>query len=158
MVEVGVNPRRRLIERRAEFDTLRASGISRKGAAKQVGVHIRTAIDWDLGMRRSKGARIDSTGRIMGYNKDVTTLNLRQARLAAIEQQLDPRFLSLPERERIRDLTATGSSIRSIAGALHRSPSTISRELRRNQTESGTYEPYAAHRTAAGRRPRPKDS
>src|SRR5665811_1858474 len=37
-----------------------------------------------------------------------------------------------------------------------RAPSTISRELRRNQTESGVYEPYGAHRTAAGRRPRPK--
>lgn len=37
-----------------------------------------------------------------------------------------------------------------------RAPSTISRELHRNRTDSGVYEPYAAHRTAAGRRPRPK--
>ncbi|TFD66516.1 IS30 family transposase [Cryobacterium ruanii] len=94
----------------------------------------------------------------MGYNKDVTTLNSRRTRLAAIDQQLDPRFLSLTERERIRDLKATGASIRFIAGALQRSPSTISRELRRNCSNPGTYEPYAAHRTAAGRRPRPKGS
>jgi IS30 family transposase len=158
LVEAGINPRRQLMERRAEYDRLRAAGTSRKDAARQVGVHVRTAIDWDLGMRRSQGLRIDPTGRIMGYNKNVTTLNLRRTRLAAIEQQLHSRFLSLSERERIRDLTATGSSIRSIAGALHRSPSTISRELRRNATVTGTYEPYAAHRTAAGRRPRPKES
>ena len=94
----------------------------------------------------------------MGYNKEVITYDNRRTRLAAIDQQLDVRYLSLSERERIRDLTATGSSIRSIATALHRSPSAVSRELRRNSTNTGTYEPYAAHRTAAGRRPRPKDS
>lgn len=127
MVEAGINPRRRELERRAVFDRLRAARTSPKDAARQVGVHVRTAIDWDLGMRRSNGLRIDSGGRILGYNKDVTTLNNRRARLAAIEQQLDPRFLSLSERERIRDLTASGASIRSTAGALHGSPSTISR-------------------------------
>jgi IS30 family transposase len=158
MVEAGINPRRRGIERRAKFDQLRTSGTSRKDTAREVGVHLRTAIDWDLGMRRSNGLRIDSDDRAMGYNKDVTTHDNRRARLAAIEQQLDARFLSLSERERIRDLTAAGASIRSIAGALHRAPSTISRELRRNGTTSGTYEAYNAHRTVAGRRPRPKDS
>ena len=158
MVEAGINPRRRGLERRAEFDRLRATGTSRKDAARHVGVHIRTAIDWDLGMRRSNGFRIDSGDRAMGYNKEVITYDNRRARLTAIEQQLDARYLSLSERERIRDLTATGSSIRSIAAALHRSPSSVSRELRRNGTVTGTYEPYAAHRTAAGRRPRPKDS
>ena len=158
MVEAGVNPRRRGLQRRAEFDRLRASGMSRKDAARHVGVHIRTAIDWDNGMRRSNGLRLDQDGRIMGYNKDVTTLNSQRTRLAAIDQQLDPRYLSLTEREHIRDLKATGASIRFIAGALQRSPSTISRELRRNCSNPGTYEPYAAHRTAAGRRPRPKGS
>lgn len=158
LVEAGINPRRRGLERRAEFDRLRSTGTSRKDAARQVGVHIRTAIDWDLGMRRSNGLRLNADDRAMGYNREVITYDNRRTRLAAIEQQLDPRYLSLSERERIRDLTATGSSIRSIAAALHRSPSTVSRELRRNGTHAGTYEPYAAHRTAAGRRPRPKDS
>lgn len=38
-----------------------------------------------------------------------------------------------------------------------RSPSTIRRELRRNQADTGSYEPYAAHCAAAERRPRPKE-
>ena len=42
---------------------------------------------------------------------------------------------------------------------MSRSPSTISREMARNrQPEHGKYQPYSAHRLAAGRRPRPKDS
>ncbi|WP_349257502.1 helix-turn-helix domain-containing protein [Lacisediminihabitans sp.] len=44
--------------------------------------------------------------------------------------------------------------MRSIAQVLHRSPSTISREVRRNGTKAGTCEPYASHRAAAERRPR----
>ncbi|HZL81410.1 MAG TPA: helix-turn-helix domain-containing protein [Demequina sp.] len=52
--------------------------------------------------------------------------------------------------------THTVNTAMVIAQTMLRAPSTISRELRRNQTDTGTYEPYAAHRTAAGRRPRPK--
>nr|WP_206750454.1 IS30 family transposase [Cryobacterium sinapicolor] len=77
--------------------------------------------------------------------------------LPLVERQLDPRYLSLVDREKIRDLSATGASIRFIAQTMLRAPSTISRELRRNGTDTGTYEPYAAHRAAAERRPRPKD-
>jgi IS30 family transposase len=63
----------------------------------------------------------------------------------------------LEDREKIQDMRAQGASMRAIAAALGRAPSTISRELRRNSEESGVYRPYAAHRSAAGRRPRPKD-
>jgi IS30 family transposase len=138
LVEAGINHRRRGLERRAEFDRLCTTGTSRMDAARHVGVHIRTAIDWDVGMRRSNGLRLNPDDRAMGYNKEVITHENRRTRLAAIEQQLNARYLSLSERERIRDLTATGSSIRSIATAIHRSPSTVSRELRRNGTNTGT--------------------
>jgi len=47
------------------------------------------------------------------------------------------RYLSLAEREEIAILYATGSGIRAIARALERSPSTISRELRRNAATRG---------------------
>ncbi len=51
------------------------------------------------------------------------------------------RYLSLAEREEIAILHATGHGVRSIAGAIGRSPSTISRELRRNAaTRGGTLE------------------
>jgi IS30 family transposase len=99
-------------------------------------------------------------GRVVDYNKIVNATNqtLVSAGLPVLDRQLDSRFLSLIDRESIRDLSTSGNSIRSIASALQRAPSTISRELHRNRTDTGTYEPYAAHRRAATRRPRPKAS
>jgi len=139
MVEAGINPRRRGFERRAEFDRLRAAGTSRTDAARHVGVHIRTAIEWDNGMRRSNGLRLDHDGRIVGYNKNVTTLKSRRAGLAAVDQQLDPCYLLLAEKDGRGDLTATGESIEFIAGAPQRSPSTIGWELRQNCPNTGTH-------------------
>jgi IS30 family transposase len=63
------------------------------------------------------------------YNYAVPQLQERRARLAKAKQQLDARYLSLAEREQIWDLSATGASTRSIAQLLHRSGSTISREM-----------------------------
>jgi IS30 family transposase len=54
---------------------------------------------------------------------------------------LSPRYLSFTEREEIALLHAAGSGVRAIARALSRSPSSISRELRRNAaTRSGAFE------------------
>ena len=51
------------------------------------------------------------------------------------------RYLSYEEREEIAILTARGFGVREIASQLDRSPSTISRELRRNAaTRSGSFE------------------
>jgi IS30 family transposase len=51
------------------------------------------------------------------------------------------RYLSFTEREEIAILTARGCGVREIASQLDRSPSTISRELRRNPaTRSGSLE------------------
>ena len=51
-----------------------------------------------------------------------------------------PRYLSLLEREDLALLHARGHGVRAIARALGRSPSTISRELRRNaSTRSGDF-------------------
>jgi IS30 family transposase len=74
----------------------------------------------------------------------------------ALEKVLDPRFLTLVERERIADLRAAGTPIRAVAAALGRPASTVSRELIRNTDRDGTYRPYAAHRAAVARRARPK--
>lgn len=60
--------------------------------------------------------------------------------------------LSLDDRCEIARLSANGSSIRQIAAALDRSPSTISRELKRNRGVQVGYKPsYAQHRTRARR-------
>jgi IS30 family transposase len=65
--------------------------------------------------------------------------------------------LSEDERVRIADLYRLGWSKRAIADKLGRDRSTISRELRRNaDPATGSYRPFAAHRRALGRRPRPK--
>ena len=61
------------------------------------------------------------------------------------------RHLTLEERDRIAQLKHRGASQKEIARALRRSPSTISRELRRNRT-GNEYLAGQAHRQAASRR------
>ena len=73
---------------------------------------------------------------------------------------LSGRYLSFAEREEIALLHAQGQGVRLIARQLHRSPSTISRELRRNAaTGAGTINYRATtaqwHADRAGRRPKP---
>jgi IS30 family transposase len=76
--------------------------------------------------------------------------------ISARKLEVSPRFLSEDERVRIADLRRAGMGVRAIAGQLGRSPSTISRELRRNcERASGQYRPFAAQRLAARRQARP---
>jgi transposase-like protein len=70
------------------------------------------------------------------------------------------RFLTFREREEIAIELARGSAVRAIARKLGRSPSTISREVRRNAATRGGNLDYRAsvtqwHAERAGRRPRP---
>ena len=60
--------------------------------------------------------------------------------------------LSLDQRVEIARLQADGRSIRQIAAALDRSPSSISRELTRNSGVQVGYKPGYAHEQAAARR------
>jgi IS30 family transposase len=60
--------------------------------------------------------------------------------------------LSLDDRCEIARLSANGSSIRQIAAALDRSPSTISRELKRNKGAQVGYKPAYANQRARARR------
>jgi IS30 family transposase len=67
------------------------------------------------------------------------------------------RFLSEDERIVIADRHRAGLSVRTIAAELGRSPSTVSRELRRNaHPGSGDYRPHAAQDRADARRARPR--
>lgn len=158
LLAAGIDPKRRSRRRRAEYFRLRADGVPRRDAARAVQVNLRTAIDWDQGIVHANNRRVYPDGRVVDYNKIVTlpTDAPPSTALPTLNLKLSSRFLSLLERERIRDLSATGTSLRSIAAVVQRAPSTISRELRTNRTTSGAYEPYAAHRSAAERRPRPK--
>jgi len=66
------------------------------------------------------------------------------------------RYLSFAEREETALGRAAGESMRSIAGRLGRSPSTISRELGPNAELPGRYRATSAHAQAWGRAARPK--
>ena len=140
---------------RDEYSRLRSAGVHRLEAARRIGVNVRTAQDWDLGIRHVSNKRIRPDGRVIDYTSGMTTL--LPAVPAALEQPISDRYLSLADRETIRDMIAAGSSLRAISSALRRAPSTISREVARNTVPVHGYLPYAAHRAAAARRPRPKD-
>jgi len=71
-------------------------------------------------------------------------------------RDLQGRYLSFSEREEIALGRAGGESIRSIAGRLGRSASTISRELVRNSDAAGAYRATTAHPLAYERASRPK--
>ena len=73
---------------------------------------------------------------------------------------LSGRYLSFAEREEIAVLRAQGQGVREIARQLERSPSTISRELRRNAATRGGRLDYRAstaqwHAELRARRPKP---
>jgi IS30 family transposase len=157
-------PGRAVHPKREEYFRLRAAGSVRREAARTVGVNVRTAEDWDRGIRKTKNGRLYPDGLLVDYTRGVSTMttaadrarNIQIPGPAPLDQPIDARFLSLQERESIRDLRSSGASQKSIAVALGRSPSTISRELARNSQPGIGYQPYAAHRKAAARRPRPK--
>ncbi len=73
-------------------------------------------------------------------------------------RNLKGRCLSFREREEIALGRAAGEGVRTIAQRLHRSPSTISRELRRNVDSRGLYRATSAHALAWTRAARPKPS
>jgi hypothetical protein len=86
----------------------------------------------------------------------MTYLTVPDVEIEQLEHELDSRFLSLNERERIHDLQRAGVSIRGIARDLSRSPWTITREFARNSQQHVGCLPYGAHRLAASRRAHPK--
>jgi transposase, IS30 family len=150
---------------------VRASRIARWPTAFQACsrtlLHHETGLThWDKGIRQFSGGRVHADGTVVTYGTSEkiaavkrprsTYLTAPDVEVERLERQIDVRFLSLEERERIHDLHRDGMSMRSIAVELCRSPSTISRELARNSQEHVGYLPYGAHRLAASRRVRPK--
>ncbi len=71
-------------------------------------------------------------------------------------RDLKGRCLTLAQREEIALGRARGDSIRRIAALIGRSPSTVSRELRRNADGLGRYRATTAHGLAYQRASRPK--
>ncbi len=137
-----------------EFKRLRADGVARREAAARVGVHERTAKDWDRGVTRTKNARVYPDGRYVDYATGQVTMAPMTLTLQ-IPVAVGTRLLSLVEREKIADLHRAGLSLRAIGRGLDRPASTIKRELDAH-TIDGRYLPHGAHRAAAAARARPK--
>jgi IS30 family transposase len=152
--------------RRQEFLRLRGEGKLRKQAAALVGADPHSASDWDRGIRSFYGGRVYPDGRVALYNTGEVRAKVVSRRvryiqgdridLVRVERVIDPCFVSLAERERIRDLRESGITMRGIAVILGQDASTISRELARNAAPGGGYMPHAAHRASVHRRSRPK--
>ncbi|WP_460818370.1 IS30 family transposase [Microbacterium petrolearium] len=130
--------------------------MSRREAAAQVGIHERTARDWDHGVRHSRNSRFYPDGRRVDYATGRTTMESMTSPPPAIPEQVGSRLLSLAEREKIADLSRLKWSLRAIGRELGRPASTIKRELDARTRADGLYLPHAAHRDAAMRRVRPK--
>ncbi|WP_444545893.1 IS30 family transposase, partial [Streptomyces phaeofaciens] len=130
---------------RAEYFRLMKLGYGNKEASKLVGINPRTGREW-------------RNGRPEGRKKRPRP----PAHIAQVVSGASSRFLSETERIHIADRVREKATIRAIAAELGRSPSTVSREIRRNRTilPDGRfyYRPYAAQRRADSRRPRPKPS
>jgi IS30 family transposase len=133
-------------DKREQFARLIAQGFGSAEACRIVGINRRTGKRWRHG--RTITAR---DGRKLHYAPVVAAGPGRRVR------QISDRYLSQQERVRIADLRQAGHGVRAIAEQTGRSPSTISRELRRNRDpDSGQYWPFTAHQLAARRRARPR--
>ena len=130
-------------EKREQFARLIAQGFNNSEACRIAGINRRTGKRWRHG--RTITTR---DGRKRHYPAVITT---------AVKREISPRYLSEDERVQIADLRQAGAGVRAIAERLGRSPSTISRELRRNRDPGdGRYRPFTAHKLAAQRRARPR--
>ena len=131
--------RRKLSVEKAAYFALMVEGLSASAAARQVGINRRTGLKWRTENRRPR------------QRAELTVAQPQSIRLSSC------RYLSEEDRLFIADLVREKRSLRSIASELDCSPSTISRELRRNShPTNGQYRPHAAQSRAAGRKSRPK--
>jgi IS30 family transposase len=127
--------RKRRLELEAAYWELLQSGVGAIAACAAVGI-----------------------GRKTGYRWRAENGGLPPAQIA--EAQRSGRYLSLLERQRIATLHSQGVGVRAIAQRLGRSPSTVSRELRRNTFghDRGVYDGDLAHARTRQRARRPRRS
>lgn len=139
----GIFTERDVSAQRDEFLALRSAGFNHSEATERTNTDKCTAQDWDKGIRQFSGGRLYPDGRVVRYDVKTVVANVKSPRdvyqrddqvgLDQLDRPLNPRFLSLEEREQIHDLKADGTSIRAIAREMCRAPSTISREIIRNE-------------------------
>jgi transposase, IS30 family len=109
-------------------------------------------------------AALQAGGFISSAAEGVGTYRVKGRRWILAESGIRPRrgrhlagrCLTFTEREEIALGRARGESVRGIARALGRAPSTVSRELSRNRDRRGEYRATTAHALAWQRASRPK--
>ena len=122
--------RKRDLERELRYWELLSQGVGTIEACRLVGISRKTGYRWRAEMR---GVLTKKPPTSSG------------------------RYLSLFERQRIASWHDRGATIREIARHVGRSPSTVSREMRRNARDLDEgYEPVMAHLRASERAKRPK--
>ncbi|MFJ2378922.1 IS30 family transposase [Streptomyces sp. NPDC087769] len=142
----------RLVRERAAYFELMEQGYSTRDAARIVGINLRTGKRWRSGWHSPPHDQ-----------RPVPPIYGTGSASASPETADSPgtsRFLTETERIHIADRLREKATIRRIACELGRSPSTISREVRRNRRPMPNggfaYQPFHAHRRAERRRARPK--
>lgn len=162
------NGQRASPELKQRFLELIHEGVSIREASRVVGINRRTGQEWVSG----RGERVGTTkpGRravrpavqpVIGARRQFLPHPRRDGQMGR-RAPVSARYLSEEERIRIADLRREKKSVRSIAAELGRTPSTISREIRRNcnpalgPSHPGYYRPFAAQKRAATRRARPR--
>lgn len=123
---------------------------------------MRSAHTWEPHQRRElwerwkAGESLTEVARALSRpHMSVYRLLRDQGGIAPLIRRRAERALSFKEREEISRAVAAGQSLRSVAKALHRAPSTISREVRRHGGSSG-YRACEADLRAWDRGLRPK--
>lgn len=127
---------------RAHYDQLMKQGMGNSEACRIVGISRSSGTRW-----RHGHTAVSKTGVVTKY----PPISRRKPSV------ISARFLSETDRITIADLLHARRSVRAIARELGRSPSTVSREIRRNTHHpSGSYRPRTAQRSAERRRSRPR--
>lgn len=131
---------RKLTRERAAYFQLMQQGYSSREACRIVGIDVRTGKKWRNGSHAHVG---------------------KKKATPPVHQEASPsgpsRYLREADRIHIADRLREKATVRAIAAELGRSPSTVSREIRRNRHPgNGQYRPHAAQARADARRPRPK--
>jgi len=142
-------------EARARFLELLDAGWSASRAAREVGVHVRTARDWRDGVRKVGNTRVRADGRVIRYGDPAQYKQPVTSTVNTEPPVINRRYLSLQDRLAIADGLATAQSMTAIAERIGKSTSTVSREIA-NRSMAGLYLPYQAHTAAAAARARPK--
>lgn len=144
-------------EAKARFFELLAAGWSTSRAAREVGVHERTARDWRDGIRKVRNTRVRADGTVIHYGDPAPYKQPVTSTAKAEPPVISSRYLSLEDRLAIADRLGAGQSMTAIAERIGKSTSTVSREIA-NRSVAGLYLPYQAHQAAAAARARPKSS